>query len=168
MRHAWLFFCFLTPQPPRGRPLPKLTKPVARSVAFHAITKRLAKLADRDQLAGGDSHQVDLTIVGHVDGKANPVDERVVGTLAVNHDSSSQSSVACDAEHLVAFLLDALTPAKRRSIVGTLPKRYLDNENELPAVGDEVRSQAAQLLKELRSTRSTSKRGSIVFTPAPK
>lgn len=146
--------------------MPKPTREKLRAVLLHAAAKLAADRADRSELAGGDAFEVDLTIAGTINGK-HAAEELAAGRLVVNHDQERKSSKACDTSHLVALLLEAIPPAKRRPLLANLPRHFEDHAGELPGVRDaKATDQASQLLAELRSVTTTTARGSIRFSPA--
>ncbi|MGB0888743.1 MAG: hypothetical protein ACPGWS_00540 [Solirubrobacterales bacterium] len=143
----------------------KPTREKLRSIVLHAAAKLAADRADRGELTGGDSFDVDVTITGTVNGKHRH-EERVTGGLLVNHDASRKSSKACDATELVALLLEAIVPTKRRQILASLPRHFAEAGVLPDRKEDRSHDQAKHLLAELRSCSTTTAKGSVRFAPA--
>lgn len=136
-----------------------------RAILLAAAGSVAGSLGDRSQFEGGDSFDIELQISGLVNGK-HKVDEICSGKLTVNHDSESKASKACDQTHLVALLLEAIPPAKRKQVLAQLPKHFA-TEAELPTVREsKAEDQAKQLLAELRHCSTVTRSGSLRFSPS--
>jgi len=142
-----------------GRPSKKLV----RASLIHALLYQLKKLAVREDLSPGMTTPIQATIRGTVGSTA--VEESIDGVLTVGHDSEAASSSGAPAEQVTAVLLDQLPEARRQLVLRSLPDKYR-KEQRLPEVPKERLEEARQFLKQLRSTRTVTRRGTVRFAPA--
>lgn len=144
---------------------PEAKQAAQANVLWAALASYAAKRQDRDGLAGGDKHEVALTVAGSIDGAW--IEVELVGELLVNHDQQCASSVAPDYARLVAILLEEIPVRRRLRLVSDLPAMLVE-AGELPTPSDaETDGIAEQLLKSLRQTKTTTRRGSLRFEPQP-
>jgi hypothetical protein len=113
----------------------------------------------RDHLTPGET-RVAGVIAGTVG--RSVVELPFCGRLIVGDDQAAASSSAPDTSHVVAILLDRLGDGDRDRLLATLPREF-EAAGELPDVPAERIDQAAELLKRLRSSTMTARRGNVVF-----
>lgn len=137
---------------------------LARSQLFHVLAKVAGKEAGkaaRDLLQPGSSVPCQILINATIAGRS--VVEEIVGTLNVNHDSTTNSSVTPELDQLVGLLLHELPKKRRLELLARLPDHWTASKS-LPAVPEERTNEAKELLSRLRSRESKVARGSVVFT----
>lgn len=135
------------------------------NVLWAALANYGGKHSERDALQAGDKHAVAVTVAGSIDGEWIEAD--LTGELLVNHDQQCASSVAPDYARLVALLLEEIPLRRRQRLVADLPARLVE-AGELPGPEDSSLVDVAEvLLKKLRQTKTTTRRGSVRFEPKP-
>lgn len=137
------------------------------AAVWAALSKIAAKEFLREQLAGGASHTVDLSIVAAVDGKKG-FKEHFTAMLTVGHDSQRGSSQACDPARVIALALELVPKTKRQAFLDELPAQFAARENELPDVSAELQEQCEKLLEKLRSHTSITIKGSVSVKHLPR
>lgn len=140
----------------------RMTKAKVRAVTMQALAKYAAKEADRSLLEGGESHDVDLQVVGKIG--RQKVDETCQGRLLVGHDSTKASSSAVRPAKVIAWLLamDA-APEKRMAQLRVMAKDGTLGES----ITADQEKQAEQLLKLFNQEGpSVAVKGTVRFEPA--
>jgi hypothetical protein len=133
--------------------------PAFLAAAWAALSKVSDKEGNRAALQAGTAHNVNLAILGEVDGER--ISMEFLADLTVGHDSVRASSNAPDTNHLVACILSKLNKATREKILRELPEEFASNGNALPAIGESLIDAAGDMLKRLRAKVSQPVKGSV-------
>lgn len=132
---------------------------VISAVAWHTLLKTADKEACRDNLIAGESHVVNLSVTGDVDGQT--FSEHMRAVVTVGHDTTRASSATPDLGHLIGAILSKLNEATREAILRDLPEQYAAAGCQLPEVSQEIADKTDAMLKRLRAKRTTNVRGSV-------
>ena len=143
--------------------MPTLSRKALRSVVFAALAKHGAKERDAKQLVEGRTYPLEIEIHARSGGLA--LEETVAGELVVGHAQQVASSKACDADHLVAYLLEQLPATRRVRLLEGLPETFAKAGGELPPVKEEAIAGAKRLLDRLRQRGTSNKAAAISFRP---
>lgn len=130
------------------------------NAAWQALSYVSSKQADRDALAPGAAHSIDLHVSGSVDGQPiDPID--IAGRLTVGHDSTRASSSTPNLPQVVAAILAKLNDATRAAILRDLPTEFAANGGSLPDVSVGAVAEAESLLAALKSSKQVNVRGQV-------
>lgn len=131
-----------------------------QSVVLASIEYMAGKRVRREHLDAGSETRVQGVINATV-GRAR-IELPFARVLSVGHEQTSASSSKPDETLVVAWLLDQLPESERDSVLARLPEEFA-RLGTLPSVTDKRREQAEELLKRLRSSKTVTKRGAVVF-----
>ena len=131
-----------------------------QAILWSALKKLGGKEADRDLLEDGGDHSVSVLIDASVDGQ--PVEETRFGRLKIGHEHATQSATAPNMPQLVGLLLGKLSGPTREKLLDELPGQFL-KAGELPDPGEELTKSAKKLLQQLRSKKTGTAKGQVVF-----
>lgn len=144
---------------------PEAKAAALENVLWATLASCASKRQNRDGLAAGERHEVELHVSGSIGDQW--VEREISGELLVNHDQQCASSVAPDYGRLIGLLLEEIPIRRRLRFVSDLPTRLVE-DGELPAPKDpETESLADLFLKSLRQQKTTTRRGSVRFEAQP-
>lgn len=155
------------PAPEQLSPAERAEQAPLRAVLFAALANVAAKEGDRDALADGAAHEVEIRVDAKIDGAKVALSEQ--GQLTVGYSSESSSSSGAPAEHVLALALAELAKTKksRDAWLENLPHAFELAGGKLPAADPELLSACARLFERLRSRKTITKRGSVHFKRRP-
>ena len=131
-----------------------------RSAVLGTLANVASKSFDRDLLTDGDSHSVQATIAGIVDGRkfSFPVDS----VLTIGHSTERKATAYPSTESILAFVLEQLESKQVDSIVKKIKKQFVNGAEPVCESGKQI---VDVLLDDLLSTVTTQKvtkvRGSV-------
>lgn len=129
------------------------------SVVWSALAKVATKQVDSNQLEQGSKHDIQMTLMGHVDGI--PFHQNVNSNVSIGYDQIRASSVTPELPRLVAFILSKLNQSTRDKLLKELPEEFSANDNQIPVSDDELVADAKVMLKRLRNKKMIDARGAV-------
>ena len=126
-------------------------KSAINAVAWATLAKAASKESNRDDLASGSSHTVNLKIDGDVDG--TPFDQSLSAVITVGRDSVRAINATPSVSHVIASILAKLNSTMRKVILRNLPEEFERAGCALPQVPNTLVNETDQILKRLRAKR---------------
>ena len=127
------------------------------NVLWGALAKVAEKQHDRDGLADGAAHKLEVEITGKIDGR--PVSAGFHGQLTVGYPSDRAPSVTPHVDSILALALSKLTASERVAFLGRLPELF--GGDELPKIDESLVGEVKAAFKRLRDRKTSTIRGTV-------
>lgn len=128
-----------------------------RSAVFATMLKVAEKNYVRDDLVDGESHKVNATISGTVDGRAFSLD--VDSSLTVGHGTERKNKVSPSSDTMLAFVLESIGPKAAAKAIAAMQAEYLKTNS---LIASDASAIAVAAIKTAMTTTEVSKvRGNV-------
>ena len=118
----------------------------------------------RDDLVDGESHKVNATISGTVDGRAFAFG--VDSSLTVGHGTERKNKVSPTSDTMLAFVLESIGPKAAATVIAAMQAEYA-KESTLVA-SDAANATVATIRTAMTTTAVSSVRGNVGVVNAEK
>lgn len=139
-------------------PVPAIPTPTIEPAVWKYVGKLAEDSFERNQMAAGAKHFVELRVDARVDGK--PFRHESKGTVVVGKDFEKATSVGATAVQVLAYLLAKVNAAQRNATLAELAEVYERNQCQLPVSEDDL-ALAELCMEKLRRKHTTTQKGAV-------
>lgn len=128
-------------------------------IVWAALNRVASKEVKHDSIEQGSEHEVQLSLIGQVDGM--PFRQSLSTTVTVGHDQEKATSATPDQPRLLAFILSKLNEATRKRLLEDIPSEFSTHGEQLPDVDEALIQDAKSMLGKLRNKKTIRARAAI-------
>lgn len=131
---------------------PAIDSELAIAIAYHVLAKHGDRKSDRNTLAEGAEHKIELQLSGTIDGTR--VELPIEGNLVVGQDNPTGTTYLPKEKAILCAALDIMAKTRRERLVESLKDGVPDPDPEMLGLVEAIR-------QRLKTTGN--KRGSVSF-----